>query len=226
LRTNQSMPLLCLIIVMLVFPVSGAPTITAYSNSLNGNLYPVVALNGNIAFTITTNETITTYTWFTDGVDQSNNFDNLTESWTEKGYKTVTVNATNANGTTETITWHPYVKAQMSTGADEVATVSEAGYDTLLDEMAVDNPDFEVVLFATTEPYTDIIGNAFFLILFGLPMTMLWIRQESMLMPSMFGLIMGTLLLAFLPASFATTAAAMIVLSLMGIVFMWAKERR
>jgi hypothetical protein len=186
----------------------------------------VVDLNGNIIFTVVTNETITLYQWYTDDVNQTNNYDNLTETWTTKGYKTVTVNATNANGTSETITWNPYVKQEMASGPDEVATVSEAGYDTLMDEIAVDNPNFETILYSTTEPYIDIIGNAFFLILWGLPMVMLWIRQESMLMPCMFGLILGTLLLAFLPSNFAATAAAMIVLSIMGIIYMFYKERR
>jgi len=226
LRTNWVIPVLCLAVFMLIQPVYGAPTITSYSNDASGNLYPVADLNGNIVFTVVTNETITLYQWYTDGVNQTNNFDNLTESWATKGYKTVAVNCTNANGTTETITWNPYVKQEMASGPDEVSTMSESGYDTLMDEIAVENPDFETILYSTTEPYTDIIGNVFFLILWGLPMVMLWIKQESMLMPCMFGLIMGTLLLAFLPSSFATTASAMIVLSLMGIIYMWAKAKR
>jgi len=203
------------------------PTIDEYSNSISGsNMHPVVTYGGSITFTASTDEAVDTWTWYVDDVDQSNNADNLIISWSAIGHKTVEVYAANAAGTSNTVTWYPYIKQQMASGPDEVLKLSEAGYDTLLDEIAVDNPNFETILYATTEPYTDIIGNVFFLILWGLPMVMLWIKQESMLMPCMFGLIMGTLLLAFLPSSFATTASAMIVLSLMGIIYMWAKAKR
>jgi hypothetical protein len=39
------------------------------------------------------------------GVDQNWNWDNITLNWSTTGTKTVQVNATNANGTSNTITW-------------------------------------------------------------------------------------------------------------------------
>ena len=115
---------------------------------------------------------------------------------------------------------------KMATAASEVETISNPGYDTVIDELGEESPDFEVVLYGTIEPYITVIGNFVFLIIFGLPFLMMWIRQESMLMPSIFGLIFGIVLFSFMPAQFVATATAMIVFSLTGFIFVWAKERR
>lgn len=211
---------------MLVSVAYGAPTITSTDTDHKGKLYPGVEWGSNITFSIVTNETIITYHWFVDDINQTNNFDNLTASWIERGQKNVTVWGTNANGSTGLITWRPYVKTEMATGADEVAKAKVDGYDNLINEISIDNPDFEKILYSLSEPYTAVVGDIFFVVLWGLPMIMLWIRQESILIPAMYGLIMGGLLLAFLPASFAATASAMIVLSVMGILYMFYKERR
>ena len=211
---------------MLVSGAYGAPTITSTDTDHNGGLYPGVDWDSNIAFSIITNESIVNYYWVVDGVDQTNNFDNLTTSWITRGQKNVTVWGVNGNGSTGIVTWRPYVNNEMSSGSDTVSKAKEDGYDDLINEVSVNNPDFEQILVSLSAPYTAIVGNIFFVFLWGLPMVILWIRQESLLIPSMYGLIMGGLLLAFLPAGFAATASAMIVLSVMGILYIFYKERR
>lgn len=218
--------LLCLFILIALNPAYGAPTIVSYSNNGTDNTYPALGLNEGILFEITADEAITLYVWFVDGVDQSNNRNNLSYSWSTSGYKTVTVNATGASGTSATVTMHPYVRKEMATSADEVATIDNPGYATIIEEVGNVAPDFEVVLYGSMEPYITLFDNMAFLVIFGLPFVMMWIRQESMIMPALFGLMFGTLIFAFLPAQFAATASAMIVLSIMGIIFTFYKERR
>ncbi|MEA1895353.1 MAG: hypothetical protein U9N36_09170, partial [Euryarchaeota archaeon] len=43
--------------------------------------------------------------WYNNGTNQSNSFDNYTTSWSVNGTNTVSVNATNINGTSNTKTW-------------------------------------------------------------------------------------------------------------------------
>ena len=215
------------ILISLCPVVAGTPIIDSYNNSIsNTNMYPVVDYGANIQFNASANETITLWVWMVDGVNQSNNHDNLTYAWSDKGYKNTTVTATNANGTTTILMWNPYVNTEMAGPADTVDHMNESGYDTLMDGIGGDGPDFEVVLYATTEPYQAIMGNMFFIVLFGLPAVMMWMRQGSLLIPSMYGIIFGTTLFAFFPTSFAATASAIIIMSVLGTFYAFYKERK
>ena len=83
------------------------PSITSYSNSITND--ESTTINGeigvDITFNITTDQLITTYNWYKDDVNQNNNNDELTTSFSS-GNHTLTVNGTNANGTSNTITWN------------------------------------------------------------------------------------------------------------------------
>ncbi len=84
-----------------------APSITSWSNSKTNNNSLTLAINTSEAvnFNATANQTITTWNWYKDGVNQINNFDNFTTSFATTGIHTIRVNATNQNGTSGTITW-------------------------------------------------------------------------------------------------------------------------
>ncbi|MCK5138233.1 MAG: PKD domain-containing protein [Thermodesulfovibrionia bacterium] len=207
--------------------VDGDPDITTYTNSVDtNNMYPVVDHGSSITFYATSNETITTWAWYVDTVNQSHGFDNLTYAWTSKGYKNVSVTATNANGTSPMITWNPYVQMEMAGAGDTISNMDETGYDNLMLGLEGDSPDFEVMLWGITEPFQVVVGNMFFAILFGIPMLMFYLRQGSLIIPSMFGIIMGTMLFAFFPASFAETASAIIVMSMLAVFYTFYKARR
>ena len=207
--------------------VDGAPDITTYTNSVDTtNMYPVVDYGSSITFYATANETITTWDWYVDTVDQSHNYDNLTYAWAVLGYKNVSVIATNTNGTSPMITWNPYVQMEMAGAGDTISEMDETGYDNLMLGLEGDSPDFEVMLWGLTEPYQVVVGNMFFAILFGIPMLMFYLRQGSLIIPSMIGIVMGTTLFAFFPASFAATASAIIVMSILAVFYTFYKERR
>lgn len=104
-----------LLIIFLLLPltisiVRATPSINAYNNSISTNLYPHQDVNGNIQFNISANETITTWSWFVDGVNVSNNLNTYTKSWATSGQKNVTVSGSNANGSTGSISWYPIIE--------------------------------------------------------------------------------------------------------------------
>ncbi len=84
-----------------------APAITGWGNDKTNNASTSITVNESesVRFNATANQTITTWKWFKDGANQSNNFDNYTTSWSVNGTNNVTVNATNDNGTSDTTTW-------------------------------------------------------------------------------------------------------------------------
>lgn len=66
-----------------------------------------IAENDSIlTFNAHANQTIDKWNWYLDGVNQSNNYDNITFNMTEYKRYVIQVNATNINGTSNTVTWN------------------------------------------------------------------------------------------------------------------------
>jgi len=88
-----------------------APEITSWNSKTNdGDLEIVLNINETIKFNVTANQSIDTWNWSIDGGVETNNYDNFTTSWATEGVKNVSVNATNSNGTSNTIIWEVTVK--------------------------------------------------------------------------------------------------------------------
>ena len=87
--------------------VHPAPAIASWSNNKTNNNSATLTINESepVRFNATANQTINTWHWYNNGTDQLSNFDNYTTSWSVNGTNTVSVNATNANGTSNTKTW-------------------------------------------------------------------------------------------------------------------------
>ena len=89
------------------------PSITAWNNSKtnNNSLDFTINISESINFNATANQSITTWNWYKDNIDQTHNFDNITLSWSSDGLKHVIINATNSNGTSNSITWNVTVES-------------------------------------------------------------------------------------------------------------------
>ena len=97
------------------------------------------------------------------------------------------------------------------------------GYKGAINESAV--PDFFGFAEATVTPYTNIVGNLFFVIFFGMFFLMLWLRQENIMIPSVIGIIVGGALLGFAPAEFHLPAILFVSFSIFGVIYSMLKER-
>ncbi|MDF1557889.1 MAG: hypothetical protein P1P80_06910 [ANME-2 cluster archaeon] len=94
-----------------------SPDITSWYNNKTNNaaLNILIKTNETIKFNLTANQGIDTWKWSIDNVDQHNNYDNFSISWTTAGIRNVSVNATNSNGS-DTITWKVTVKTVTEKG--------------------------------------------------------------------------------------------------------------
>ena len=86
---------------------SNLPNITSWSNDKTNDRTLTLTINASeaVKFNATANQTIIIWNWFKDDLDQNNNFNNFTTSWSTGGLKTIKVEATNSNGTSVTLTW-------------------------------------------------------------------------------------------------------------------------
>ena len=78
---------------------------------------------------------------------------------------------------------------------------------------------------ALSMPYTAVLGNFFFLLLFLSPFMMAWLRQESVIIPLVWGFLLGGILTAFLPKEYIWPAYLMLILAAVGVLYKVFKER-
>jgi len=211
-------------VLILCSGANAAPTITSWSNDITGDNseYPVVNHLQFINMNVVADEAIVTWTWYVDDVDTLHNYDNASVSFSSPFNHNVSVIGTNAGGSTQMITWYPVVCRELAT--EPVEMLNETAYDNILTSFS-DDTDFEEFLSASTLPYTLVIGRLFFLIVYGVFFAMLWIRQESSIIPIVLGFSVGGLLLGFVSEDFAQTAVLFIIIGAMGVLYSVYRER-
>lgn len=211
------------LLVLICNNAACAPAITNATNSQTGNntyLYP--DYGDTVNFSVEANETPITWTWYADGYDQFNLPSYLLLTYTVFGYHNVTVYGTNANGTTGNTTWIVWTSRELrTTHADKV---DETTYD-MLQESISDELSFHGLMQAISHPYTQALGLIFYLFLFGLPLLMMYIRQDSMTIPATLMFIIGGVIIAMLPAQWQIIAGALMGLALFGMLYKLYKER-
>jgi len=101
----------------------GAPKITPWNNKSN-SVATTLTVNTSevIRFNASADQSITTWNWYKDNVIQANNSDYFNTSWNNAGAKTIKVNATNINGTSDTITWNVTLNAPSGLPAPNITS--------------------------------------------------------------------------------------------------------
>ncbi len=74
-------------------------------------------------------------------------------------------------------------------------------------------------------PYTDIMGNIFYGILFSMVFGMIWMRQEDITMPALLGLIIGGSIWGLMPGDWTSMAMSLTVVSFAGLMYSLIKGR-
>lgn len=214
---------LILLISFLISSVSAAPAITDWNNTETNDqdLYPVIENGVSRNFEITTNETITTYTWIVDGSNVSNNYDNLSRSFTIPYTHNITVTATNPNGS-DSLTWFPQIERAIGITTSE--TANETAYNNMLTAFE-DDTDYQGFLLATILPYENVLGAFIWVFIWGSYFVIAWMRQENILNASIVGLIVGVILFAYLPEDWSVSAVPLIILGATATIFSLYRER-
>jgi uncharacterized membrane protein (DUF485 family) len=212
-----------IILVLLCNNAACTPQITNATNSQTGtHLYLYPNYGDTVIFTAEANETITTWTWHANEYDQFNNHPTYSLLYTDFGYHNVSVYGTNAGGNTNTIIWIVWVNRELRDTHAE--NVDETAYNMLQDSIS-DEPSFHALMRAISHPYTSALGLIFYLFLFGLPLLMMYIRQDSMTIPATLMFIIGGVIIAMLPAQWQIITGALMGLALFGMLYKLYKER-
>lgn len=217
--------ILIAIAIILLSPVlsAAAPVIDSQLNNVTNDdsTYIVINFSQCVFFNVTANESIASWTWHADGADQSRNASNITLCYTTWGYHNLTVNATNAAGSA-VAAYRVWVIRERSDTLEE--PIDETGFEMLEDSFD-DEPSWTDFAGAVSYPYTSMIGSTFFLFLFGLPLLMIYIRQDAINIPATIMFMFGAMILFLLPAQWMLIGEALMALALFGAMYKIYKER-
>lgn len=198
-------------LIILISSVSGAiPVIGSHNNTkTSGDRWAVVAVNEVIGFNITATGA-TSYDWTIDGVSQNKNYPNFSTSWTgwfgSPHY--VIASATNADGTA---TYEYRVGISKTIGNTQITSLNETAYKEVRN--ATRTYDLQGFIGGMIKPYTIVVGNFFYLFIYLVIFSMYWIRQESITIPSVLGLIVGSAMIGMLPEEYQVYAIAIIAIA-------------
>ena len=92
-------------------------------------------------------------------------------------------------------------------------------YETRGEALIATDWSFESLLAIIPVPYTDLMGNIFWGIIFGGAFLVLWNRTHTIIIPSLFGMISGGLMWNVMPAEWVSIGSAMFYVSIGGFLY-------
>lgn len=143
----------------------------------------------------------TPITWTVDGVVNSETGQNLSISFEKAGNHYVSAN--DADNFVVT------VKRALATGSIE--ELDEGNFENITIDL--DDGDWEGFAGDSMASFTDLIGRSFWLILFVLPFALNWKKQEGLTIPSIMALVVGVLVIGFIPATYHTIITVAVILA-------------
>lgn len=204
--------ILLIVIMQVGVSIGAVPVITSHNNTkTNSDRYAIINVNEIIGFNITSTGA-TSYSWRVDDADQNRNFPNFSTSWTSASGSPhyVIAYATNSDGTASYEFRVSIQKTKQSVTAT-VAKMNTSNYNQIRD--STKSYDFQGFIKASVLPYTALIGNVFYLFIWLVIFSMYWIRQGSITIPSVLGLILGGAVIGMLPEEYHLYVWAIIGLS-------------
>ena len=216
MRQNKAILAVLFVLLMCTIPANAVPVIDFSSPAQFAKL----THGTSQTYTVTANESIDTWAWSVDGVDQATNSDSISIVLSTRGQHNVTVTATNVNGIA-TYSFYPYSLRQTTT--EDSVRIENSGYSEIMDSFRT----YEINDFfgAVTIPGTMMLGGFYYLFVIGLPFYMIWNRQQKLLLPSVLGLILGFIMIPLIPEQYTMFAQLSIVLGATGVVWAVYKDR-
>lgn len=202
------------------------PTVSIVNNSdtnRSGSYGIFINSSESITFWANSTNDSVTWNWYRDGVSVSNNFNNYTTSWSSGSYHHVYVNATNVSGTSNTVFWGINMFPAMATSANSITLLNETPADMI--ETAIVNNDFPAIVNAPVQVYLNLIGLSFYAVIWSIVFGMMWVKQKSVDIPSIVGIIFGGILVTFLPAQYQLVSQALIVFGIFAAIYVFYKGR-
>lgn len=202
------------------------PFLTIINNSVTNDtsVYKIFLNNlQSITFNVNTTDDTNTWNWYLDNTLQTNPLPYFTVAFSSGSYHYVSVNATNASGTSNNITWGINVYPPMATSPQAISLLNETPAKDLMN--AIQQKSFVNFIVAPTKIYTNLMGLGFYTFVWFIVFSMLWLKQQSINIPSVVGVIFGGVLVTFLPPQYQLISQVLIVFGIFAVIYVFFKGR-
>ncbi len=115
------------------------------------------------------------------------------------------------------------VLVQRTLASTPIETFNETEYNLITEHIS--DEDYEGLMDDSTKPFIYILGRLFYLILFVLPYGLMWMKQQSLTIPVVLSLFLGSLFIGFVPEQYKNVILIAIALSYGYNLYMITRER-
>jgi hypothetical protein len=173
----------------------------SYTITSTSALTQSVAFGTPLTLSVTPNQYATAYHFLINGVDSVSATPSLTHTFDEPGLVNITVYGENLSAVqSNVISYSVFVPRQTATAANITGKLDQTHFQPTMDAWL----DMNVTGLATQIPYpfTTLIGNMFYLIIFAIPFIFVWINTGELTMPTVMFLVLGWMVIGFVPGEF------------------------
>ena len=219
--------LLVSFIIFYIWNVSAVPpTISIVNNSKTNtsDSYGIYLLNSQvIIFNASTTDNTNTWNWYQDGILQINNNPSFTTAFSSGSYHYVQLNTTNIDGTSNNLTWGINVAPEMATSSNNIPTLNETPATNF--NLALKQKDMPKLVGSSQTVYLNLIGLSYYAFVWFIVFGMMWIKQSSINIPAVIGIIFGGIIITFLPSQYQLVSQVLIVFGIFAVIYIFFKGR-
>lgn len=193
----------------------GAPTLAANPT------HPIQHADCNFSFT--SSEPFTTAHFFFNGNESTteNNWHTF-QMPAEGKYYNVSVYVESPTGNSKMLYMRGSVPRAIANTT--VGKFNETEFNKLSDNM--ENGDWEGMLGNSMAPFEELMGKSVYVILFLMPFGLMWKRQEFMTIPVVISMIIGCIIIGYIPEQYKAFIVLMIMLSFAVNLYMLGRDRQ
>lgn len=210
------------LILLLLFILMGPAS--AFTITPDGPTHVVIAPGTTYNFSYTADDQISGSLFYFDGVEAIIYPSYKEYTFADPGqYHNVSVISYDYDhyAPSNMITYNVLVQREIA--STPIDTFNESNYNSVMEH--VEDEDYEGLMEDSTKPYTYIFGRLFYLILFVLPYGLMWMKQQSLTIPVVLSLFLGSLFIGFVPEQYKNVILIAIALSYGYNLYMITRER-
>lgn len=211
-------------ILVLVSIADAVPVITSQTNDHTDTNYMNVLYGDTVTFTVTANESIATWTWLVDGVNQYHNYDNFTYTFNDAHRHIISVYGTSAGGTSETAYYYAMVNTEIATTTtSQIPTVEISNFSDTVDG----DIDPAAIANLAIHPYTVTLKSFAYLFLYCVFFYYVWRKSETIVLPTVIFLLLSQYVLGVVPETVADKLILFAGVAMLSIFYLlFGKESR
>ncbi len=210
-------------IIIFLLLMSLISSVAAITISSTDPQYRSLMRTGSLTHNITSDDGAATTHWLFNGVDLNQNVTSNTIAYTEENYTSLQVYQTHGALTSNVLSFRIVAYALIDTSQ---FTLLDDSVSHNLTKAIGDMDAKELLIDVPVEYYTKTMGLFFYVFVWGIYASMLYIRQNSWHIPAFLAIILSTLILNQIPDTYRGVVQFGIIAGVFAVAYLMFKSNR